>query len=617
MSEEYTLNKKQVKTNLQDELRQLKAKRTEKNKEIKNISNADAKAVLVKDLLQINEQITEITAKLTALQEAIEQEKKDKKALEKANSKSGIDDASYEEVMNTMSAIQSWLPKIPSMAWIIQDQNFVFIDEYADSKEKQNVQVITHDMTKFKDYVANRLGVQYKTLMPSLIKELFNHSGRTYDLSRYSIDDKMWRQSNVYLPIKFMEKYFIDKMEVDEEPYSPFFDTLIHSLSGGKAENKEHIERWIVHKVINYRKAVTTPDIIIVGHVGGNGKGIIQAIIRLMMPAALSGKANTKTLNGNFNAIMMGKLVVFFDDQNSREIPLEVVKQLAGSETMIFEPKGKDQYEGEKTHSSAWFSNKLPFKLTPGGQEGGVDRRFSVMSTNITFLESIREYYKEVHNQDMTVEESKDIAEMIVRDILLNRLHIARWFMALRRRYPEINENYTLKPLHGQDYQYFLKLQKTAMESIWDLLVIPQIKSGGCVPIFVIKELIRHIDGKQLGSKSNLERKITELANTTKMDVITERTRIDIYPSKYSKPKQCTVIRPKDKNEWLEKSFNWSLVSSKDFIDATGANGELISEEDLVFGQVRMIEDDMPEAVAAGIDFEDILNKKNKKNSED
>lgn len=616
MSEEFTLNKKQIKTNLQDELRQLKAKRTEKNKEIKTVSNADAKTVLTKDLEEINQQITDVTAKLTELQEAIDQEKEEKKVQKKANSKRGMEDASYEEIMASMGAIASWLPSIPSMAWIIQDQNFIFIDEYADSKEKQNVQVITHDMTKFKDYVANKLDLPYKTLMTNPIKELFNRSGRTYDLSRYSIDDKMWRASNVYLPIKFMEKYFINKVEVDDKPYSHFFDVLMHSLSGGKAENKEHIERWIVHKIINYRKAVTTPDLIIVGHVGGNGKGIFQAIIRLMMPAALSGKANTKTLNGNFNAIMMGKLVVFFDDQNSREIPLEVVKQLAGSETMIFEPKGKDQYEGEKTHSSAWFSNKLPFKLTPGGQEGGVDRRFSVMSTNITFLESIRDYYREVLGQEMSVEESKDAAELIVRDILLSRLEIARWFMALMKRYPEINKEYTLKPLHGEDYQYFLKQQKTAMESIWDLLVIPQIKNGGCVPIFVIKELIRHIDGKQMGSKSNLERKINELINTTKLEVVTERARIDIYPSTYSKPKQCTVIRPKGNGKWTDKTFNWGLVSSKEFIDVT-TNGELISEEDLVFGQVRMIEDDMPEGNAEAIEFEDILNEKNKKNSED
>jgi hypothetical protein len=301
-----------------------------------------------------------------------------------------------------------------------------------------------------------------------------------------------------------------------------------------------------------------------------------------MLPAMLSGKANSKTLNSNFNAIMLGKLIVFFDDQNSKEIPLEVVKQLAGADTMIFEPKGKDQYEGEKTHSSAWFNNDLPFKLTPAGQEGGVDRRFSIMRTNITFLESLRLMFKRDDDLDMTVEQSKDAAETIVSNILLNRICIANWFKMLEQRHPEVNENYTLKPLHGEDYHYFLAKQESSIEKIWKYLVLPVVEMGGCVPLFVVKELLRHMEGKEFSDKT-VRTKIDDVATTNKVEVDLERTTIEIRSPKMTVKKQCTVIRPKTDKTWLDHGFDWNLVSNLTYTGDVPPGHELIHEDNLVF----------------------------------
>ena len=54
-----------------------------------------------------------------------------------------------------------------------------------------------------------------------------------------------------------MEQYFIDQVSFTPEQATAvantvqFFDWLMYSLSGGRAENQEHIERWILHKIIN------------------------------------------------------------------------------------------------------------------------------------------------------------------------------------------------------------------------------------------------------------------------------------------------------------------------------------------------------------------------------
>jgi len=491
---------------------------------------------------------------------------------------------------------EQWLNQNPTAAYIIDEQQFVFIKDYSSIPEKQNVQLRRLEPARFAEFLANELKLKSWNLPQIRIKDLFNRTGRTFEYSRYSVKPEIWQKKAVYHPIQHLEKYFINNYDLKEDEIKearqslPFFDILMYSLSGGKEENQEHIERWILHKIINYHKAVTTPDLVIVGHVGGNGKGILQAIIRQMLPAMLSGLANTKTLNGSFNAILAGKIIVFFDDQNSKEIPLDVVKQLAGSETMIFERKGFDQYEAEKTCSSAWFANKLPFRLTPAGQEGGVDRRFSVMATNITFLESIRRYAEQELNQILTVEQSKDLAETIVGRYLLNRINIAYWFKCLQQKYPEIDSEYTLKPLHGSDYHYFLNTQRTTYEVIWQDLVVPVLAEGGIVPIFVIKELIRHLDGRVVGDKT-IHKQLTTLATENKIEIEHERMYVEIEPSVGNNRKQCVVIRNKDNKLSANKKFNWNLVSNQKYcVPATGR--DLIEEDNFIFGVRNIVDDD-------------------------
>jgi hypothetical protein len=561
---------------------------TQANKDLRKIEKLDIEVVTDKKQRYADKlkEIENLTANLVEYEI-------DLKSLSRTR-----DDENEEKIQAALNVVaQQYLDSDPSVAYIIADDEFLFIDDYSSIPEKQNVQVRNMPAKQFIKLLANELHLKSWHLPDYRVVDLFNNKNRTFQLKRYSIDPSLWQQDKVYLPIKHMEQYFIDRIQIpqDKEEMAmnglEYFDWLMYSLSGGKKENQDHIERWILHKIINYKKAVTTPDLVVVGHVGGNGKGIIQAIVRLMLPAILSGKANSKTLNGNFNAIMLGKLIVFFDDQNSKEIPLEVVKQLAGSDTMIFEPKGKDQYEGEKTHSSAWFNNKLPFKLTPAGQEGGVDRRFSITRTNITFLESIRHHFA-LKGHEVSVEQSKDFAEEIVSKYLLNRLCIGAWFKHLQAKHPEVDTNYTLKPLHGEDYRYFLDQQLDSLDTIFRNLIMPVVNNGGCVPFFVVKELMRHIDGFITKDKT-INTRLNELASQYKLDIVNEKIHIYITsgPS-ISTRKQCTVIRPAANKAWTDKAFDWTLVSNTAYTGSVAAGQDLIKEDELVFGVKGDVDDD-------------------------
>jgi hypothetical protein len=544
------------------------------------IKDLEAEFILY-DSASINEE-TKISAKKQC-QEKIQIEKAELNELENALEELDNSKASLEEqnISNALAILkEKWLDVDDSLAFIIDEQKFNYITDYSTTSKKLNVNMIQRDMQKFTDEIAKKFGIKPWHLPGPRIKDLFNQNKRTYSFTRHSISPDNWKQSEVYLPINIMTKYFIDKHPVSEidDDIIQYFDILMYSLSGGKKENQDHIEQWLLHKVLNFDKATTTPDLIIVGHVGGNGKGIIQAIARMMFPSSLTGKATGKTLTGHFNAILVGKLIVFFDDQDSREIPLEVVKQLAGSDQMIVEFKGKDQYEAEKTHSSAWFSNELPFRLTPSGAEGGVDRRFSVMRTNITFLESIRKFLSP--EQPMTVEDSKMAAEEIVTNILLDRNNIAQWFKHLKKKHEKVNKHFTLPPLHGEDYKYFLKQQENSMDVIWKDLVLPNLLAKRVVPKFVISEMLRKMD--QPYSASKITKMITKLATTNKIKIKQANGNVNIIPSDLGVAKRCDYFRLEDE-KYDDFSFDWSQISKKKYA-SVGKGEELIKDDDWVFG---------------------------------
>ena len=588
-----------------------------------------AKKIVIKDAKSTLRKIEKLDASVvTDKQQKIEAQlaviaKHEEEFTELEVDLSGLERSKQDETEEKIQAAlhvvgEKFIKARNSAAYIINDAEFVYSENFANNPEKLNVQMQTMKSDTFIEQLAHELGLCSWHLPPVRVKKLFSDMGRTFTMSRYSIDPGRWGQNKVYLPIEHMRPYFIDQMVLSEEQDQEaanslkYFDWLMYSLSGNKKENQDHIEKWILHKIINYKKATTTPDIVIVGHVGGNGKGILQAIIRLMLPAMLSGKANSKTLNGNFNAIMLGKLIVFFDDQNTKEIPLDVVKELAGSDTMIFEPKGKDQYEGEKTHSSAWFSQTPPFRLTPAGQEGGVDRRFSVMATNITFLESIRKHMEEETGEQITVEESKDLAEIIVSNHLLNRVCIAKWFKHLMVKHPEVTPEYTLKALHGQDYHYFLQRQETTIESIFKRLITPVLEAGGCVPLFVIKELTRHFDEREMSDK-RISKLITELSTQYKLDLQQTRTRIDILSKGGAIKKQCVVVHAKN---WKDHSFDWSLVSAAPFEVNPMPGRELINKDALVFAISQIEVDEQGESEDDLIVNEDVPSFANEDNND-
>lgn len=546
---------------------------------------ADAKrrfrSIAVNDVAACTAGSTEI-AELTRRVAELTTKKSELAADLRAVCASSKDQEEENQVVALYSLINDWVPQHQSVAYIIEDDQFVVVHDYASDKpRRQNVEVKRWGATQFAEVVATDLGIQAWHLKPQRMIYEMQRIKRKYHSLRYVIDNGEWN-NEVYSPITHMEPFFIDKLAAEMDgTYSPYFDWLMHSVCGGKQENIEHFEKWILFKVFHYRKVTTTPSIVCVGHCGGNGKGIIQAIIAQMFPRALTTKATEKTLSGNFNAMLEGRLVVFFDDV-ALDNCLDVIKAQNGNDAIVIEGKGKDEKVVPATATQCFFANKLPFALSPAGKDAGVDRRFSVMRTAITFLESIKKHVLEKDGVAINTADAKQLAEAIVNETYRNRVEIARWFKALMNKYPEVlDPEYVLMALHGSDYQYFVDQQISGVDVVWRDLIEPELNKGSFVPVDVVSQLIDILEGgaRRTQSRTTIKR-ITDLAAQNNMDITTSRVQVTYSPSVGPAVKRGAVFHKTGVvfKQKTQQTFAWSLVSDRKY------NGGELSASEVIIG---------------------------------
>ena len=151
------------------------------------------------------------------------------------------DDENEESIQAALHSVaENYIKKNPSAAYIIDQQQFMYIKEYSTTLEKQNVLMNYLDPAKFIEVLANDLGLCAWHLPQQRLKNLFNSLNRTFELSRYTLDNSRWGDSKVYLPLDHLREHFIDRVAVAEpidKNMLAHFDCLMHSLSGGRDEN--------------------------------------------------------------------------------------------------------------------------------------------------------------------------------------------------------------------------------------------------------------------------------------------------------------------------------------------------------------------------------------------
>lgn len=518
----------------------------------------------------IGDQIKECQSRIDTLTQ-------ERETIKKVEVKEG--EINVEEQLK--SKIINWLNQHPSAYYIAKTNQYVLVEDHADDCSMQNVSLNSWEEKPFIVKLARGIDVDQSKLTTTFIKSVFQSQNRIKDNLVYSVSKGKWNH-DTYIPYTFMEPYFINNRKIDTRLVNPefYFNILMHSLSGGKQENQDHIEQWVLHKVINYQSPINTPELVIIGHVGGEGKGTFYSIVKQMFPSGLVGLANTKTLTGGFNRVLENKLVAVFDDQKTSDIPFDVVKQYSGNEEIIIEGKGADQINAEKCFSGLWLANHLPFPLD-AGDDTGVYRRFSFITTNIKFFDALKELDPKARH--LNENEIKKHGQDVIEKILHNTTYIAGWFNYLKNKHTNVYVGSTINALHGQDYNSLKQQNETTFDRIWRVLVEPALANGQTMPVFVINEIIRHLDGEELAPKT-IGSLIQQKINATRtIPLESARLYVSIKSSQadIGIKMQTTVVSVKGRTK---HHFNWWTISKGVYKKPErGSVAPLITEDDLLF----------------------------------
>ena len=79
----------------------------------------------------------------------------------------------------------------PTVAYVIADDEFVFVTDYSSVPEKQNVQIRTMNPKQFVKVLAKELDLKSWHLPDYRLIDLFNSRRRTFELMRYSVDPSL------------------------------------------------------------------------------------------------------------------------------------------------------------------------------------------------------------------------------------------------------------------------------------------------------------------------------------------------------------------------------------------------------------------------------------------
>ncbi|MDB5243894.1 MAG: hypothetical protein JWP57_4520 [Spirosoma sp.] len=236
------------------------------------------------------------------------------------------------------------------------------------------------------------------------------------------------------------------------------FDVLMKSLSGGKTENSEHIERLVLAKWRNPANHLL-PALSFHDPEGGSGKSLFVStvLVGIFGRSLVGDNLSMRDLTGQFNSHTVGKAVIFINEAVEDKSDENAVKGFLGSKTLWVEPKGLTKYEVENTAWVVIAGNSPMGSVKVAGSE--VDRRISVVKPTRPL-----KCWVAAH-----LGATEAAAEQWMRDegggILADRVEVGRWLSHLLAKHGEVDH---VPALHGEDYRDLVSAQRPFHEQVFD-----------------------------------------------------------------------------------------------------------------------------------------------------
>lgn len=438
------------------------------------------------------------------------------------------------------------------IAYIASDGKYILMDNYSKDPRKVNLKEDTITYQQLKGMLNNiaRSPGKFSNFTEDDLRTVFELNKKSYQIKTSSFHESKWNEEFVFNSLKVQTRYWAQVVE--DTNYSQFFDDLFYCLGGGKQENIEHLEKWIVYKRLFPQKSNTIPHINITGKPGGNGKGIFMSYLSSLFTPNSVYKGDIKELGGGFNSAWEGKVVINLDDEEEKQFPHASMKKSTGSNEIRIEPKGVNAYTVDATFSLIVTDNTGIVKLVGGGI-GGEDRRWSIILTEIVFLEYLSKKY------NMTIHEAKTLAEHIVNELCENRLEVEKHFSHLVVKHDGYNMT-TLLALHGIDYVRRIEEQKDQYQEVFEQ-ILPIFLDQGIMPFDFIQQIAEAMLGITIKSPRTFSQKFDEFLSR---NGITNVENVEYKTKIYWDGDDASIIHKKKVRRLSNQytSFDYSLISN-------------------------------------------------------
>lgn len=336
--------------------------------------------------------------------------------------------------------------------------------------EVQYKEYSSHVIVRFLNKHTNKILTCDKNVVTDYIQE----KGWSYDGVASTLNASTYGDTSFYNSIKEIREYWLAP-NVEDTNYNQAIDFWLHCLSGGKTENKEHLEKLIMFKYLYPEKVANTPNFDISSNPGGTGKGAFINFLRTIFTDHCVCQATLSEAD-KFNAGWNNKIWVIFDDTKTGALDNDKMKNITGDTKIKIEPKGVDAYQVERMFTIG-ITHQGPgtrVNLTGGGV-GSEDRRWSVMNTQITMIdEAMRRIPGLLTDTTITEEEKmRQAADYVntVYQVLLDRIEVAKWMGNMLSKHGAALVSGQLTALHKTDYHNLKKMNRAPIDDAMNTII--------------------------------------------------------------------------------------------------------------------------------------------------
>lgn len=443
------------------------------------------------------------------------------------------------------------------MGYIIPEDRFIYCRDFGAGQS--NVQ--------FRELISSRVmrlmnklcGQQIRGVDQQELIDYFEQRGRSYHSVTASFNTRRWDQSQIYNKMSVVRDHWLEPDYANAGDYDPKFDILIHSVAGGKEENIQHLEQWVAFKYLYPHKNANIPNIDMGGNPGGNGKGRFVEMLKTIFTPTCVVQAHREELD-KFNANWEMAAILYYDEPEERELAAGKLKQATGAEDMRIEKKGIDATMADRNYNFIFLSNnERGVVRLSGGSDGGEDRRYSVITTDVVLFDLLTDAgYDDAG--------ARSWLDALAQDLVKDPQAVSRWLAHVIVKHNVMTMT-TLAALHGEDYHRRFDDQKDAVTEAFDL-VLPVFQALGCMPQKVLADAVKLITENPNHKTKNISHKFSLYLTRKKISAqVRDRVHVPmLWLGEEQERLQARCFLSDQHESGSAAPFEWSTISTRKWL---------------------------------------------------